>query len=99
SDKVSRTVAATCVFVETLTTMAVGAVLSAAYIAYAYRDQRLLLGTAIVSAFFAGIPIMPPIFRRLVTLLRINRLDPDIDRALNGINYRFVFSGLGLLTA
>lgn len=95
---VTKTVAATCVFVETLTTMAVGAVLSAVYIAIAYRDQRLLLSTAVLSAFFAGIPILPPIFRRIVLLLRVNRLDPDIDRALQGINFRLIAAGFLSLT-
>lgn len=99
SDKVSRTVAATCVFIETLTTMAVGAVLSAIYIAVEYRDQRLLLGAAILSAFFAGVPVLPPVFRRLMQLLRVNRLDPDIDRVLHGISYRLILEGFLLLTA
>ena len=47
-ERVNGAVAATCVFVETLTTMAVGATLAAVYLALAYRDQHaLLLGSVV----------------------------------------------------
>lgn len=93
SETVSKTIAALGVFIETLTAMAVGAVLGALYIAVAFREQRVWLWGAILCACVAGVPILPPIFRRVVRLLRVNRLNQEVDQALHGLNFPLVISG------
>jgi uncharacterized membrane protein YbhN (UPF0104 family) len=93
SDRVDTTVAATSVFVETLTMMAVGALMSAAIIAALFREQTFLMLLAIGLMLCAGIPTLPPIFRRLVRLLQVKRANPEIDKALAGLDYRLMAGG------
>lgn len=91
--RVSRAVAATAVFVETLTTMAVGAVVAAAILAWRFQHDWRLLGLALVLAICAGVPAWPPIFRRVVKLLRLHRASPEIEPALEALNFRLMASG------
>jgi hypothetical protein len=70
--------AAASVFVETLTMMAVGAVLAAAMLAVRLRDERLLFWGAIALAVAAGVPTLPPIFRRLLRVARVGRCSPRV---------------------
>ena len=90
--KVDGTVAAVSVFVETLTMMAVGALVSASILmVYARHWEYTLLALGLMIC--AGVPTLPPIFRRLVRMLQVRRANPDIDRAIGGLNYRLMFSG------
>jgi len=93
SDHVDATVAATSVFVETLTMMAVGAVVAATILAVGFRDQTLLLLLALGLATAAGLPTMPPIFRRVVRFLQVRRANPAIDAAIDGLNFRLMAMG------
>ena len=93
SDRVDATVAATSVFVETLTMMAVGAVVAATILAIGFRDQGLLLLLALGLAAATGIPTWPPIFRRLVRFLQVRRANSAIEAALQGLNLRLMFVG------
>ena len=36
---------------------------------------------------------MPPIFRRLVRMLRVEKLNPQIETAIRGVDYRLMLSG------
>ncbi len=92
-NRVDATVAATSVFVETLTMMAVGAVVAATILAIGFRHQVLLLLLAIGLAAAAGIPTLPPIFRRVVRLLQVRRANPAIDAAIEGLDFRLMFTG------
>jgi uncharacterized membrane protein YbhN (UPF0104 family) len=93
SDRVDATVAATSVFVETLTMMAVGAVVAAAILAIGFRDQTLPLLLALGLAAAAGIPTLPPIFQRVVRLLQVRRANPAIEAAIEGLDFPLMFKG------
>jgi len=97
SRRVDTTVAATSVFVETLTLMAVGAAVSAG-ILIIVSDQWWPVLVAIGLMLFAGLPTLPPIFRRLVIKLGVRRANPEIDRAVAGVDFRLMATGwAGLL--
>jgi uncharacterized membrane protein YbhN (UPF0104 family) len=92
-DRVDATVAATAVFVETLTMMSMGAVVAATILAIGFRNEVPLLLLALGLAAASGIPTLPPIFRRLVRFLQVRRANADIDAALDGLNFRLMFIG------
>lgn len=87
---VDATTAAVSVFVETLTMMAVGAGIGSALLAAFYREHAglLLVGAAMMAG--AGVPTLPPIFRRLVVTLQVKRLNPEIEQALGGLDWRLM---------
>jgi glycosyltransferase 2 family protein len=93
SPRVSTSVAATSVFVETLTMMAVGAFIAAALLAALFREHVWLIVLALGLMFAAGAPTLPPVFRKLVRLVGVRRVDPDIDAALAGLDYRLISLG------
>ncbi|HJN13401.1 MAG TPA: YbhN family protein [Pirellulaceae bacterium] len=98
SDRVDATVAATSVFVETLTMMAVGAVVAATILAIGFRNEGLLLLLALGLAAAVGIPTLPPIFRRVVRFLQVRRANPAIEAALEGLNFRLMLMGWSTMT-
>ena len=50
---------------------------------------------ALFLAVCAGIPTYPPLFRRLLRILQVHRANPDIDKAIDGLNAKLM--GLGWL--
>ncbi|MFI4875863.1 MAG: YbhN family protein [Blastopirellula sp. JB062] len=95
NEKVEKTVAAVSVFIETLTMVAVGAAYSGVILAILFREQTLLLLMAIGLGLCAGLPTLPPIFRQVVALLRVTRLNPRLEEHLQGLNYRLMLTGWG----
>lgn len=93
SERCNTTVAATSVFVETLTYMAVGGLVSAGIIAVLFHDQMLLVALAIAAMLCAGVPTFPPIFRRVVRLLQVSRVEKDIDNLLQRLDFRLMAAG------
>jgi uncharacterized membrane protein YbhN (UPF0104 family) len=85
--------AAASVFFETLTMMSSGALLSACILAVWLRDETLLLGAALAIMAVAGIPTLPPVFRRLVRLVGVGRSDPAIGEKLARLGYRTMLLG------
>jgi uncharacterized membrane protein YbhN (UPF0104 family) len=92
-DRVDTTVAATSVFVETLTMMAVGAFVAAGILGALFREHLWLLALAIGLMVCAGGPTLPPIFRRLVRMVGVKKINPDIDAALAGLDFRLMVYG------
>ncbi len=92
SDRVDTTVAATSVFVETLTMMAVGAFVSAA-ILLAISPNWWLTLLAVGLMIGAGVPTFPPLFRQIVRWLQLHRANPRIDRAIAGVDFRLMGTG------
>ncbi len=90
--QVDTTVAATSVFVETLTFMAIGALVSAVILLVTSQNPLMLL-LAVALMVCAGVPTLPPVFRRVVRWLQVRRANPDIDRAIDGLNLRLLASG------
>ncbi len=93
SERCDTTVAAVSVFVETLTMMAVGAFVAAAVLATLYAHHVWLVGLAIGLMLCAGVPTAPPIFRRLVRLVGVKKVNPNIDAALAGLDFRLMLYG------
>ena len=93
SPRVDTSVAVSAVFVETLTMMAVGAFTAAAILGVLYRDQMWLVLVAVGLMVGIGGPTVPPVFRRLVKIVGAKKVNPDIDRALAGLDYRLMLFG------
>lgn len=93
SDRVDPTAAGVSVFVETLTLMAVGAFLAGALLLFYFRDQLLLQGVAWGLLAVAGLPTLPPVFRRLVLWTQASRLNPELERNLDGLDFRLLATG------
>lgn len=98
-ERTSVGIAAAAVFLETLTMMASGAFLSALIVIIWFRGMEngfwfmlLAMGMAIC----AGLPIIPPIFRRLAKWVGVERGDVEIDRKLRGLGFRTLAAGWGL---
>lgn len=93
SPRVSTSVAATSVFVETLTMMGMGAFIAAALLGALFREHVWLIVLALGLMIAAVTPTLPPVFRLLVRLVGVRRVDPDIDAALEGLDYRLMSLG------
>lgn len=91
--KVDAAVAALSVFVETLTMLAVGALLAAIILAVMFRERPIMVLIALGLMLCVGLPTVPPLFRRIVRLLQVRRASPQIDKALAGLNYRLLLTG------
>ncbi|TWT29841.1 lysylphosphatidylglycerol synthase transmembrane domain-containing protein [Blastopirellula retiformator] len=84
---VEKTVAVVAVFIETLTMIAVGAAYSGVILAVLFREQTILLAVAAALGLCAFVPTLPPIFRKVIVLLRITRLNPRLEEHMHGLNY------------
>jgi len=78
--------------VETLTFMAIGALVSAVILLVTSQNPLMLL-LAVALMVCAGVLTLPPVFRRVVRWLQVRRANPDIDRAIDGLNLRLLASG------
>ncbi len=98
SEKVKVSIAAVCVFYETLTMMTTGAFLASLVIVIWFREHYyyslLALGTMVLS----GLPLVPPIFIRILSILRISKYNPDLNRYLHAFTWRSIFTGSALMT-
>ena len=92
SETVDTTVAATSVFVETLSMMAVGATVAAGILAI-HAEHLGLISLSVFLMFTAGVPTLPPIFRRVVRMLQLRRASAGIDTALEGLSWRLMLFG------
>jgi uncharacterized membrane protein YbhN (UPF0104 family) len=91
--KVDAVLASATIFLETLTSMAVGALLAAAVIAVWFRENWPLVLAALAMAAVTGLPVWPPLFRRLAQLLRLGKSNPELIERLARINYRTLLAG------
>jgi len=96
SDKTKASVAAVCVFYETLTTMATGALLSALIVAVYFREHWLYSALALLTAFCVGLPLLPPIFVRVLSILRVGKNDPTLQERFRALTWRSLLVGVGL---
>ena len=85
--------AAASVFFETLTMMSTGALMGAAIVAVWFREQTLLFSAALAVMAVAGVPTLPPVFRRLVRLFGVGRSDPAISEKLAALGYGTMLLG------
>jgi glycosyltransferase 2 family protein len=96
---VDASLAVVSIFFETLTMMSVGAFLAAGIVAVWFRGQPLLLGASLVMLAVAGLPTFPPVFRRLVRLVGLGKLKPDMLEKLDRLGYGIVLLGWALNVA
>jgi len=85
SHRVDTGIAAVSVFFETLTMMAVGACIAAGILAVKLRDEQFLFYGAIGLMLAAGLPTVPPIFRRLARMARVGKSDPTTGEKLENL--------------
>lgn len=90
---VDSSLAVASVFYETLTMMSTGAMLAAAIVACSFRDHPLLLWTALGIMVAAGLPTLPPIFKRLARLAGVGRVNPETLGKLANLGYGSVLLG------
>lgn len=96
NDKTKASVAAVCVFYETLTMMATGALLSALIVAVYFREHWLYSALALLTAVGVGLPLLPPIFVRILSILRVGKNDPTLQERFRALTWRSLFVGVGL---
>ena len=85
---VQPAVAATSVFLETLTYMAVGAGVASLIMVTLIDVGPWLIVIGIGAIIAAGLPIVPPVFRFIIRTLRIDRLSPKIGAAVENLDLR-----------
>ena len=93
SQQVHAGVAAAAVFYETLTMMAGGAAIGAAFLAVAARQRPLLCLGALGLMLLTGLPTLPPVFARLARLAGVGRSDPATAEKLGRLSYRTLWIG------
>ena len=85
SHRVDTGLAAVSVFFETLTMMTVGAFISAAILAFYFREHWYLTLVALGLMAGAGMPTLPPVFRRLVKFAGIGKSNPETAEKLQNL--------------
>ena len=98
SHRVDAGVAAVSVFFETLLMMSVGALISAAILAVWFRQHAFLCAVALGLMVVAGLPVVPPIFRRLVRLACVGRSDTAVADQLAKLGWRCLLEGVAAMT-
>ena len=83
--RVDTGVAAASVFFETLTMMAVGAFLAAVVLAVGFRGEGPKFWGAVGLMLLAGLPTLPPVFRRLAGLTGVGRSDPGLSQKIGNL--------------
>lgn len=91
-------IATVAIFVETLTIMAVGAFLAGILLAIRFHDRLLYLVVALGLMAVTGIPIMPPVFRRILGLLGITRRYIGDPQRLSPLNWSVMGEGWLIIT-
>ena len=95
--RVNTAVAAASVFFETLTMMAVGAFLAAAILAVVYRGHALIFWGAVGLMVVAGLPTLPPVFKRLAKMVGVGRSDPAVVEKMERLGFGTLFTGWVLM--
>ena len=99
SERVKMSVAAVCVFYETLTMMATGAFLSSVIVFVWFGEHWRYSLMALGAMLLSGLPLLPPIFLRILYFLRIGRDDSELQKHLRAISWRNLAVGFALMSA
>jgi len=91
--RVDTGVAAASVFLETLTWVASGSFLAAAYLAVRVSHQHMAVLGAVALMALAGLPTLPPVFARLARLAGVGRSDPQTVAKLHRLGFRTILLG------
>ena len=98
SERTHGTVAATAVFIETLTMMAVGAFVAAGCLLPSLVHFPGLVVLAVGLMICAGVPTLPPVFRRIVVFLRVRKAHSEIETLLQGLTWSVFWRGWGWMS-
>ncbi len=90
-------IAALCVFYETIMMMGVGAFIGATLFMCYNQTQWKYSAIALLVGVGALLPLIPPIFKRVVKLLRIGRGDEKMLESLEKLGFRTLFQGIALM--
>ena len=97
SERTDTTVAALCVFIETLTMMAVGGFLGGVLVlvsgAAPLGSGSLIYPLAVGLMLATGVPTIPPVFRFVVKMLRVSKANADVDELLKRLDYKLMAQG------
>jgi len=96
--EVRVSIAIATVFLETLTMMAVGSMISAVILFIFFRDQQLLMLIALGLMICSGLPVIPGIFKQLALWAGVGKKSPEIREHLNNLSFKTLLSGWGLMT-
>ena len=91
--KVENTVVAASVFFETFTMLAVGAAISAVVLLIGHHEQLLLIAAAVGSTALLGVPTIPVVFRWLVRILGVDKLNPTAGAKIASVPARTIVIG------
>ena len=95
---VKASLAAAAVFYETFTMMAAGAFLSALIVLLCYAEHWKFSLLALLVMAASGIPLLPPVFRKVLRILRIGKGDASVQEHLDRLSWRSLPIGAGLMT-
>ena len=90
--RVDTLVAAVSVFVETLTMMAIGALVAAGLL-LTINDESWLFWLAVALFGLAGFPTLPPVFRRVVRAVGVQRSNPPLEKAISALRLPVLATG------
>jgi glycosyltransferase 2 family protein len=93
---VEASLAVVSVFIETLTMMSVGALLAATIVVVWFPEQPLWLAASLAMMAVAGLPTLPPVFRRVVRWVTLGRLKPETLQKLDRLGYGTMLLGWAL---
>jgi uncharacterized membrane protein YbhN (UPF0104 family) len=91
SHRVEPAVAVVSVFLETLTMMAVGAFVAAGLLLAVLPHNDLLVLASVGLMLAAGLPTLPPVFRRLAHQVTSRRAAAEV--RLEGVTFRLMLAG------
>jgi len=98
STDVRASVAAVCVFYETLTMMGTGAFIAALIVLFQFRAHYLLSIAAFATAICSIVPLFPPVLRKILKFLRVGANDPTVEESLKRLKFRSLAIGAALMT-
>ncbi len=100
-EHVSTTIITAAIFFETFTAMALGALVAAVILLVQFHDSKELLmaGLAALGLFFAiGIPTLPPVFKQIIRLFGVGKLNPHAADKFGQVPYKVLMPGwLGIM--
>lgn len=98
SHRVDTVAAAVSVFYETLSMIAVGAFLAAGLLAVSFHQERILFFGSLGMMAVAGLPILPPVFKRLVRLVGVGKAKEGASSQLDALGYGIMLTGGVMMT-
>ncbi len=95
--KVRTSIAAACVFYETLMMMGIGAFIAAIIVLCYFRQHIIFSCMALGVSVVSLLPLTPPLFVRLLKILHIGKGDPQVQQSLQNLRYKNLLAGMVLM--